>query len=119
VVIKGRAIASQIVEPGGDDVMLDEDNQPQLREEIATVFAHAPMEGNIRTEAEPVDVGLGIRLENHMALPLGVVHPSENRYNVTIRHVSAIRWNVRILGLDQEGIWLHYDGLTNRSAKAG
>ena len=45
-----------------------------------------------------------MRLENYMALPLSVVHTSENRYNVTIRHVGEIRWNIRILDLDQEGI---------------
>jgi hypothetical protein len=44
--------------------MLGKNNQPQLREEMATVLAHAPMEGDIRTGAETVDVGLGIRLEN-------------------------------------------------------
>ena len=34
-----RLIAQQIVAAGGDYVMVVKDNQPQLREDIATVFA--------------------------------------------------------------------------------
>src|SRR5439155_15534619 len=58
------------------------------------------------------DVSRWSRMLHH-----SVVHRSANRYNVAIRYLSSIRYNVRIMGLDQEGIWLHCDGLVNRSAK--
>jgi predicted transposase YbfD/YdcC len=54
-----RAIAKQIVEAGGDYVMYVKDNQPQFREEIATVFTHTPRASETRTVAETVDVGHG------------------------------------------------------------
>jgi predicted transposase YbfD/YdcC len=54
-----RAIAQQVIEAGGDYVMSVKENQPRLREEIATVFAHAPIAGETRTVTEPVDVGHG------------------------------------------------------------
>ena len=37
-----RHIAEGIVEAGGDYGMPVKDNQPQLREDMQTVFAHAP-----------------------------------------------------------------------------
>ncbi len=58
-----RAIAQQIVDAGGDDVMVVKDNQPQFREDIETVFAHPPMAGETRTVAETVDCGHG-RIEH-------------------------------------------------------
>jgi predicted transposase YbfD/YdcC len=54
-----RAIASQILEAGGDYVRYVKDNHPQFREEIATVFAHTPRAGETRTVAATVDVGHG------------------------------------------------------------
>jgi predicted transposase YbfD/YdcC len=54
-----RAIARQIVEAGGDYVMVVKDNQPQFREDIETVFAHPPVTGETRTVAETVDCGHG------------------------------------------------------------
>jgi predicted transposase YbfD/YdcC len=54
-----RAIAQQIVEAGGDYVMVVKENQPQLREDIATVFTLPPIVGETRTVAETVDCGHG------------------------------------------------------------
>ncbi len=61
-----RAIAQQIVEAGGDYVMVVKENQPQLREDIATVFALPPIVGETRTVAETVDCGHG-RIEHAAA----------------------------------------------------
>jgi predicted transposase YbfD/YdcC len=54
-----RSIAQQLVEAGGDSVMGGKANQPQLREDIATVFALPPIVGEARTVAETVDGGHG------------------------------------------------------------
>lgn len=54
-----RPIAQQIVDAGGDYVMMVKDNQPQLREDIMTVFALPPIAGETRTVAETVDSGHG------------------------------------------------------------
>lgn len=54
-----RPIAQQIVAAGGDYVMVVKANQPQLREDIATVFALPPIRGETRTVAETVDCGHG------------------------------------------------------------
>jgi predicted transposase YbfD/YdcC len=54
-----RAIAQQIVAAGGNYVMVVKENQPQLREDIATVFALPPIVGETRTVAETVDCGHG------------------------------------------------------------
>jgi predicted transposase YbfD/YdcC len=54
-----RQIAQQSVDAGGDYVMMVKGNQPQLREEIQTVFAHAPITGETRTVATTVDAGPG------------------------------------------------------------
>jgi predicted transposase YbfD/YdcC len=58
-----RSIAQQIVAAGGDSVMVVKENQPQLREDIATVFALPPIAGELRTVAETVDCGHG-RIEH-------------------------------------------------------
>jgi predicted transposase YbfD/YdcC len=58
-----RPIAQQIVAAGGDYVMVVKGNQPQLREDIATVFALPPIAGERRTVAETVDGGHG-RIEH-------------------------------------------------------
>jgi len=54
-----RSIAQQIVDAGGDYVMMVKDNQPRLHEDITTVFALAPVAGETRTVAETVDGGHG------------------------------------------------------------
>ena len=54
-----RQIAQQIVDAGGDYVMVVKANQPQLLEDIATVFALAPIAGERRTAAETLDLGHG------------------------------------------------------------
>jgi predicted transposase YbfD/YdcC len=54
-----RQIAQQIVDAGGDYVMVVKENQPQLLEDIQTVFALAPMAGERRTTAATVDLGHG------------------------------------------------------------
>jgi hypothetical protein len=57
-----RPIAQQIVEAGGDSVMVGKANQPQWREDMATVCALPPIVGETRTVAETVDCSHG-RLE--------------------------------------------------------
>ena len=64
-----RPIAQQIVEAGGAYVMGVKENQPQLRADIATVFALPPIRGEIRTVAETVDCGHG-RIESRRWLRL-------------------------------------------------
>src|SRR5215475_14154454 len=54
-----RQIAQQIVDAGGDYVMVVKENQPQLLEDIATVFALAPVAGERRTAAASLDLGYG------------------------------------------------------------
>lgn len=54
-----RQIAQQIVDAGGDYVMVVKDNQPQLLEDIQTVFALAPIVGEQRTTVETLDLGHG------------------------------------------------------------
>ena len=54
-----RQIAQHIVDAGGDYVMVVKENQPQLLEDIATVFALAPIAGERRTAAETLDLGHG------------------------------------------------------------
>ena len=54
-----RQIAQQIVEAGGDYVMVVKENQPQLLDDIETVFALAPIVGEQRTAATTVDLGHG------------------------------------------------------------
>lgn len=54
-----RQIAQQIVGAGGDYVMVAKANQPQLLEDIATVFALAPTAGEQRTAAATLGLGHG------------------------------------------------------------
>ena len=48
-------MAQQIVDAGGDYVMVVKENQPQLLEDIQTIFAHAPLVGEIRMDATTGD----------------------------------------------------------------
>jgi predicted transposase YbfD/YdcC len=52
-------IAQQIVDAQGDYVMVVKENQPQLLDDIQTVFALPPMPGERRTAAETLDLGHG------------------------------------------------------------
>ena len=54
-----RQLAQQIVDAGGDYVMVVKENQPQLLDDIETVFALPPMPGERRTAAESLDLGHG------------------------------------------------------------
>src|SRR4029450_7260340 len=54
-----RQIAQQIVEAWADYVMVVKENQPQLLDDIETVFALPPMPGERRTAAETLDLGHG------------------------------------------------------------
>jgi predicted transposase YbfD/YdcC len=54
-----RQMAQQIVGAGGDYGMGVKANQPQLLEDIATVFALAPTAGEQRTAAATLDLGHG------------------------------------------------------------
>jgi hypothetical protein len=48
-------MAQQIVDAGDDYVVVVKENQPQLLEDIQTVFAHARLAGEIRMEATTGD----------------------------------------------------------------
>lgn len=52
-------IAQQIVQGGGDYVMIVKGNQPQLQADIATVFALGPAPDEQRQQAHTVEVGHG------------------------------------------------------------
>jgi predicted transposase YbfD/YdcC len=54
-----RQLAQHIVDARGDYVMIGKENQPQLLDDIQTVFALAPMAGERRTAAATVDLGHG------------------------------------------------------------
>ena len=54
-----RQIAQQIVAARGDYVMVVKANQPQLLEDIETVFALPPVAGERRTAAATLDLGHG------------------------------------------------------------
>ena len=54
-----KDFAQQIVDGGGDYVMIVKGNQPQLQEEIATVFALGPAPAEQRQQAHTVEVGHG------------------------------------------------------------
>ena len=54
-----RQLAQQVVDAEGDYVMVVKENQPQLLEDIQTVFALAPIAGEQRTAAATVDLGHG------------------------------------------------------------
>ena len=54
-----RQIAQHIVDAGGDYVMVVKANQPQLLEDIQTVFALNPMVGERCTAVETLDLGHG------------------------------------------------------------
>jgi len=53
-----RHVAQTIVDQGGDDVMIVKENQPQLRADIALVFAQPPW-GDVQESASTVDMGQG------------------------------------------------------------
>jgi predicted transposase YbfD/YdcC len=67
-----RPIAQQVVAAGGDYVMGVKANQPQLREDIATVFALPPIAGEWRTVAETVECSHG-RIEQRRLQTSGVL----------------------------------------------
>ena len=54
-----RQIAQQIVAAGGDYVMVVKENQPQLLDDIETVFVLPPMPEERRTVAATLDLGHG------------------------------------------------------------
>jgi predicted transposase YbfD/YdcC len=54
-----KELAQQIVDGGGDYVMIVKGNQPQLQAEIATVFALEPVPDEQRQAAHTVEVGHG------------------------------------------------------------
>ena len=54
-----KDLAQQIVDGGGDYVMIVKGNQPPLQEDIATVFALGPVPDEQRQEAHTVEVGHG------------------------------------------------------------
>ena len=54
-----REVAQTIIERGGDYVMIVKGNQPNLQEEIATVFADTRVVAETIESAETVDVGHG------------------------------------------------------------
>jgi predicted transposase YbfD/YdcC len=54
-----RQIAQHIVDARGDDVMVVKETQPQLWDDLETVFALPPLPGERRTAAETLDLGHG------------------------------------------------------------
>jgi predicted transposase YbfD/YdcC len=54
-----RQIAQQILDAGGDYVMVVKDNQPQLLEDMQTVFTLPPIAGEQRATAETLALGHG------------------------------------------------------------
>lgn len=54
-----KDLAQQIVDGGGDYVMIVKGNQPQLQEDIATVFALGPAPDEQRQVAHTIEVGHG------------------------------------------------------------
>jgi predicted transposase YbfD/YdcC len=54
-----RQMAQHIVDAGGDYVMVVKANQPQLLEDMQTVFALPPSVGEHRTAADTLDLGHG------------------------------------------------------------
>jgi predicted transposase YbfD/YdcC len=54
-----RQLAAQIVEAGGDYVMMGKKNQPHVPEDMTTVLTLAPIAGETRTTVAEVDYGHG------------------------------------------------------------
>jgi predicted transposase YbfD/YdcC len=54
-----KELAQQIVDGGGDYVMIVKGNQPQLQADIATVFALGPAPDEQRQQAQTVEIGHG------------------------------------------------------------
>jgi len=59
-----RHIAQTLVEKGGEDVMIVQEHQPQLRADIALVLTRPPV-GDRQATAQPVDVGHGRIEQRH------------------------------------------------------
>src|SRR5256885_3738553 len=71
-----RHVAQTIVDKGGDDVMIVKDNQPQLRADIALVFALSPT-GDRQETARTVDIGHGRIEQRHITTSEALVGYSD------------------------------------------
>ena len=67
-----RHVAQTIVDKGGDSVMIVKDNQPQLRADIALVFALPPA-GDRQETARTVDIGHGRIEQRHLTTSAALV----------------------------------------------
>jgi len=54
-----RAVAQAILDAGGDYIMVVKDNQPQLRDDIATLFTDVPTFQDTLTQAHTTEAGHG------------------------------------------------------------
>jgi len=71
-----RHVAQTIVDKGGDYVMIVKDNQPQLRADIALVFALPPT-GDRQETARTVDIGHGRIEQRHITTSEALVGYSD------------------------------------------
>jgi predicted transposase YbfD/YdcC len=58
VLLTQTAVAQTLIGPGGDDVMVVKANPPQLRADIALIFAEPPV-GNFQETANTIESGYG------------------------------------------------------------
>jgi predicted transposase YbfD/YdcC len=72
-----RAIAQQLVEGGGDYVMIVKGNQPQLQQDIRLVFQEPIARTEIITACETVDYGHGRLEERRLTTSLALVGYSD------------------------------------------
>jgi predicted transposase YbfD/YdcC len=71
-----RHVAQTMVDKGGDSVMIVKDNQPQLRADIALVFALPPA-GDRQETARTVDIGHGRIEQRHSTTREALVGDSD------------------------------------------
>jgi predicted transposase YbfD/YdcC len=71
-----RHVAQTIVDKGGDSVMIVKDNQPQLRADIALVFALPPADDRQET-ARTVDIGHGRTEQRNITTSTALVGSSD------------------------------------------
>lgn len=98
-----RQMAQHLVDAGGDYVMVVTANQPQLWEDMQTVFALAPLVGECRTAAATLDLGHG-RIEQRglQTSPVlagssqwpGLAHVFQLERQVIIKKTGAVREEV-------------------------
>jgi hypothetical protein len=71
-----RHVAQTIVDKGGDDVMIVQENQPQLRADIALVLTLPPT-GDRQDTAPTIDLGHGRIEQRHLTTSEALVGSSD------------------------------------------